>query len=86
MRIAIAAFEFIQAQLEQDNLLISTKKIGFVASNSQAKKLLLEQLPSQGPQVHDVMRDFGVECPAAGAKRCRTDATKQPGKPKKASI
>ena len=46
MRIAIAAFEFIQAQLEQDNLLISTKKIGFVASNSQAKKLLLEQLPS----------------------------------------
>ena len=72
VRIAIAAFNYIRGLLEEDNLLISAKKTGFIVSNTTAKKLLLEQLPQQGPTVHDVMRDLGVDCTAGRPRRIAT--------------
>lgn len=75
VRIAIAAFNYtvyIRQLLEQDNLMISAKKTGFLVSNATARKLLEEQLPTQGPGVHDVMRDLGVDCTAARLRRIGT--------------
>ena len=48
--------------LEQDNLKISEKKTGVIASSNAAKRILQERLPPTGPRVHDVMRDLGVDC------------------------
>ena len=72
VRMAIAAFNYIRGLLEEDNLMISAKKTGFIASNSIAKKLLVEQLPQHGPQVHDVMRDLGVDCTTSRLRRIMT--------------
>lgn len=72
VRIAIAAFQYIKSLLEADNLVISAKKTGFIASNSQAKRLLQEQLPDNGPTVHDTMRDLGVDCTAGRLRRIAT--------------
>ena len=71
VRIAIAAFNYIKALLEKDNLVISEKKTGFIASNT-AKKLLVEQLPQAGPKVHDVMRDLCVDCTGSRLRRIQT--------------
>lgn len=49
VRVAIAAFNYIRKLLEEDNLIISAKKTGFIVANSAAKKLLSGQLPKQGP-------------------------------------
>lgn len=70
VRIAIAACSHIKALLEEDDLVISTKKTGFVVSNARAKQLMKEQLPADGPQVHDVMRDLGIDCAATKAVFC----------------
>ena len=72
VRIAIAAFNYIRKLLEEDNLLMSEKKTGFIVSNSAAEKLLAEQLPKHGPKVHDVMRDLGVDCTGGRLRRIRT--------------
>ena len=72
VRIAIQAYEYIKQLLEEDNLKISEKKIGFIASNSTAKRLLQQQLPANGPGVHDVMRDLGVDCTAGRLRRIQT--------------
>lgn len=71
-RIAVAAYEYIRELLEQDNLKISEKKTGFVVSNTAAKRLLQEKLPAKGPQVHDVMRDLGVDCTAGRLRHIMT--------------
>ena len=72
VRLAIAAFQYIKGLLEADNLKVSDKKTGFLTSNATAKKLLLEQLPKNGPGVHDVMRDLGVDCTAGRLRRIAT--------------
>ena len=72
VRLAIAAFNYIKSLLEADNLKVSDKKTGFITSNNSAKKLLLEQLPKNGPGVHDVMRDVGVDCAAGRLRRIAT--------------
>ena len=72
VRIAIQAYERIKQLLEEDNLKISEKKTGFIASNSTAKRLLQQQLPANGPKVHDVMRDLGVDCTAGRLRRIQT--------------
>lgn len=56
-----AAFKHIRRLFEEDNLVISAKKIGFAVLNSVAKRLLEEQLPEHGPKIHDGMRDLGVK-------------------------
>lgn len=71
MRIAAQAYEFIKAQLEEDNLKV-LQKTGFVVSNVEAKRLLKDQLSSDGPKVHDVMRDLGVDCTAGRLRRIQT--------------
>lgn len=72
VRIALAAFERIKTLLEQDNLKISEKKAGFVVSNTAAKRMLQEKLAADGPKVHDVMRDLGVDCTAGRLRRIMT--------------
>ena len=72
VRIAIQAYEYTKKLLEDDNLKISEKKTGFIASNSTAKRLLQQQLPGNGPRVHDVMRDLGVDCTAGRLRRIQT--------------
>lgn len=79
VRIAIAAFEYIRDLLQQDNLKISEKKTGFIASNSAAKRLLKERLPQAGPGVHDTMRDLGVDC-TGGRLRCIATMRNRRGK------
>lgn len=69
---AIAAYEYIRTLLEQDNLKISEKKTGFLASNSAARRLLQERVPPTGPQVHDVMGDLGVDRAAGRLRRIQT--------------
>lgn len=54
-----AAFKHIRRLFEEDNLVISAKKIGFAVLNSVAKRLLEEQLPEHGPKIHDGMRSWG---------------------------
>ena len=71
-RIALQAYEYIRQLLEADNLKISAHKTGFIASNSEAKRLLQQQLPKDGPRVHDVMRDLGVDCTAGRLRRIQT--------------
>ena len=71
VRIAIQAYNYIKELLEEDNLKLSVKKTGFIASNVQAKRLL-RQLPSNGPKVHDVMKDLGVDCTAGRLRRIQT--------------
>ena len=48
VRIAIQAYTYIKQLLEEDELKISEKKTGFVASNIEAKRLLQQQLPPGG--------------------------------------
>ena len=72
VRIAIQAYTYIKELLEEDDLKISEKKTGFVASNVEAKRLLQQQLPPGGPQVHDIMRDLGVDCTAGRLRRIKT--------------
>lgn len=67
-----AAYEHIKKLLQQDNLKISEKKTGFIVSSSAAKQILQERLPSNGPKVHDVMRDLGVDCTAGRLRRIAT--------------
>ena len=72
VRIAIQAYTYIKQLLEEDDLKISEKKTGFVASNIEAKRLLQQQLPPGGPAVHDIMRDLGVDCTASRLRRIKT--------------
>ena len=72
VRIAIAAYNHITKLLEEDALIISAKKTGFVVSNANAKALLRVQLPPGGPAVHDVMRDLGIDCTAGRLRRIQT--------------
>ena len=72
VRIAIQAYNYIKELLEEDNLKLSVKKTGFITSNVQAKRLLQRQLPSNGPRVHDVMKDLGVDCTAGRLRRIQT--------------
>ena len=72
VRIAIQAYTYIKQVLEEDELKISEKKTGFVASNIEAKRLLQQQLPPGGPAVHDIMRDLGVDCTASRLRRIKT--------------
>ena len=72
VRIAIQAYHYIKELLEEDNLKLSVKKTGFITSNVQAKRLLQRQLPSNGPAVHDVMKDLGVDCTAGRLRRIQT--------------
>lgn len=59
-------------ELETDGLVISTGKTRFVVSNAEAKRLLKEALPVDGPQVHDVMRDSGCDCTSGRLRRIMT--------------
>ena len=72
VRIALQAYNYIKELLEEDNLKLSVKKTGFVTSNVQAKRMLQRQLPSDGPKVHDVMKDLGVDCTAGRLRRLQT--------------
>ena len=72
VRVAISAYNHISQLLQEDDLVISTKKTGFVVSNSKAKALLKQQLPPDGPAVHDVMRDLGLDCTAGRLRRVQT--------------
>lgn len=72
VRIAIQAYNYIKELLEEDNLKLSVKKTGFIISNVQANRLLQQQLPSNGPKVHDVMKDLGVDCTAGRLRRIQT--------------
>ena len=86
VRIALQAYEHIRQLFEADNLKISAKKTGFIASNSTAERLLQQQLPPEGPGVHDVMRDLGVDCTAGRLRRIQTlraDAARASRKTKK---
>ena len=72
VRVAIAAYNHITQLLQEDDLVISAKKTGFVVSNAKAKALLQQQLPPAGPGVHDVMRDLGIDCTAGRLRRIQT--------------
>lgn len=72
VRIAVQAYEYVKSELEKDDLKVPTQKTGFVVSNAAAKRILQEQLPAGGPQIHDVMRDLGVDYCAAGRLRIQT--------------
>ena len=41
-------------------------------SNAAAKRILTEQLKEEGPKVHDVMRDLGIDCTAGRLRRVQT--------------
>ena len=68
----IAAYNHITKLLQEDDLVISAKKTGFVVSNAKAKALLQQQRPPEGPGVHDVMRDLGIDCAAGRLRRIQT--------------
>ena len=70
--LAIQPYHYIKELLEEDNLQLSTKKTGFIASNVEAKRMLQAQLPQGGPVVRDVMRDLGVDCTAGRLRRIMT--------------
>lgn len=72
VRIATQAYNYIKELLEEDNLKLSVKKTGFITSNVQAKRLLQRQLPRNGPMVHDVTKDLGVDCAAGRLRRIQT--------------
>lgn len=59
-------------QLEEDNLVISPEKIGFVVPNTTAKRLLVEQQLAHGPQIHDGVRDPGADSTAGRLRRIMT--------------
>ena len=72
VRIAIQAYDPVKRLLEEDHLQLSERKTCCVVSNNEAKRMLKEQLPAGGPQVHDVMRDLGVDCTAGRLRRIMT--------------
>ena len=80
MNLAVRAYHYLKEELEADGLVISTGKTGFVVSNSEAKKLLKDVLPANGPTVHDVMRDLGCDCTSGRLRRIMTmKATRNKG-------
>lgn len=78
VNLAVRAFHHLREELEADGLVISIGRTGFVVSNAEAKRLLKDALPGDGPKIHDVMRDLGCDCTSGRLRRVMTHDHEKP--------
>ena len=61
----------VQAELQEDNLLISKEKTGFLINNKALKPELEKRLTPDDPKIVDAMRDLGCDSAASRLRRVK---------------
>ena len=67
---ALVCFRRAKAVLETSGLKISIKKTGFLALSKEGRRALSEGRPTD-PQIHETMRDLGLDCTLARVRRVK---------------